>query len=56
MQFDHKRGIKDRNISVMLHCGLATIQKEMKKCDLVCANCHMYRSWKRIIRNKELLF
>lgn len=49
MQFDHVRGVKKFNLS---RAGtdttsMETIQEEMNKCEIVCANCHARRTWKR---------
>lgn len=48
LEFDHVRGKKDFNISQVLHRGvsLSTIQAEIKKCDVRCANCHRKRTAK----------
>ena len=42
LEFDHVRGEKKYNVSDMCRGGysLATIQKEIDKCDVRCANCH----------------
>lgn len=42
LEFDHVRGEKRRAISEMILRGysMATIQKEIDKCDVRCANCH----------------
>lgn len=52
MDFDHVRGIKKLSISVMRHqhIGKNVLLNEIAKCDLVCANCHRDRTYKRIIR------
>lgn len=54
MQFDHVpgRGEKKFNISADSENGfygksLEEIKEEIKKCDLVCANCHHLRTFKR---------
>lgn len=49
MQFDHVRGIKKMDINRMVHNRYAidSIKKEVAKCELVCANCHAYRTWLR---------
>ena len=49
MQFDHLRD-KRWQISLMLAHSREKIEAEISKCDLVCANCHAVRSWRR--RNK----
>jgi len=51
MQFDHvpERGDKRSNISSLWRGHKEeTILKEISKCELVCANCHAARSYKRI--------
>lgn len=48
MDFDHVRGVKKFNISAAGHnYGIRTILKEVKKCDIVCANCHRLRTYRR---------
>ena len=47
MDFDHKRGDKIANISVMVNrrgTSLSKLKEELLKCDLVCANCHRERT------------
>ena len=43
LEFHHKsRKNKDRAISIMVNdgCSIKRILEEMKKCELLCANCH----------------
>lgn len=49
LEFDHVRGKKRQHVSVMVGCGWAwkQIEEEIKKCDIVCANCHRIRTFKR---------
>jgi Holliday junction resolvase RusA-like endonuclease len=49
MHFDHLEGSdKVDGVSSMLrNSGLKNAIDEIKKCDLVCANCHAVRTWKR---------
>jgi hypothetical protein len=51
MEFDHilERGPKLFCICAcqVFFCGAKTTQKEVEKCDLVCANCHRKRTWER---------
>jgi hypothetical protein len=49
MEFDHVRGKKLFSIStaVMTSRPMKKILAEIKKCDLVCANCHRLRTMKR---------
>ena len=43
LQFDHVRGDKSNYAPRMISCGHAweTIAKEISKCDVRCANCHV---------------
>jgi hypothetical protein len=48
MDFDHVRGAKVAGVSSMLRrCAYDAIVAEIAKCDLVCANCHRLRTFKR---------
>ena len=49
MDFDHVRGTKTANLAQMLTSGygIETIKAEIAKCELVCANCHRIRTYKR---------
>ena len=49
MHFDHmKSSEKIDKVSAIIHTSsLDTILKEIEKCELVCANCHSVRTWKR---------
>lgn len=44
MDFDHVRGQKRIKISSMGNHSVEAILDEIKKCDLVCANCHRIRT------------
>lgn len=48
LECDHVRG-KTRNVSEMVRNGylVATMLKELEKCDIVCSNCHKIRTAKR---------
>ena len=49
MQFDHARGHKVRDVSAMAgRNSLEAIRVEIAKCDLVCANCHADRTYRRL--------
>lgn len=50
MDFDHVRGRKVSNISMMVRSGgsLEKLKAEIAKCDLVCAVCHRVRTWTRL--------
>lgn len=65
MQYDHlpERGAKVADISHMARnpggfkkggAGLAAIIAEIAKCEVVCANCHAMRSWRRLSDPQEL--
>ncbi|WP_027479003.1 hypothetical protein [Gryllotalpicola ginsengisoli] len=49
LQFDHVRGTKVMAISTMIRRGasLRTIESEIAKCEVRCANCHMIETVKR---------
>lgn len=49
MDFDHIDG-KEENISRMMNqsYSLEKIKKEIRKCELVCSNCHRLRTWSRL--------
>jgi hypothetical protein len=49
LDFDHVGNDKADNIARMVVRGLAwsTIQKEIEKCEVVCANCHRIRTARR---------
>lgn len=57
MEFDHQkhRGAKREAISVLVNnmASLKTLMAEIEKCDLVCANCHRVRTWKRLQAAKK---
>lgn len=48
MDFDHRPGEKKlRAVSKMFTLSLERILEEVAKCDLVCANCHRIRTYRR---------
>lgn len=50
MQFDHRNPkAKFRAVATMMRHTVSwkRIEAEIAKCDLVCANCHAARTWKR---------
>lgn len=49
LEFDHVRGVKEYNIGDMASSNYAieTIQNEIDKCEVVCANCHRLRTYSR---------
>jgi hypothetical protein len=53
MDFDHvaERGQKWKNVSQIL--SPKSVKKEVAKCDLVCANCHRFRTHNRIVAKKQ---
>ena len=46
LEFDHL-GDKSYNVSSMVDHSMKMIQKEIAKCEVVCANCHRRRTAKR---------
>lgn len=49
MDFDHVRGEKKFNLSIVgsMICSVEKMDKEMAKCEIVCANCHRCRTFTR---------
>ena len=48
MQFDHVRGKKLFTIGQELYCyGIKKLLAEIEKCEVVCANCHLNRTYLR---------
>lgn len=47
MQFDHVRGTKSRDVSRLLASGLTAVLREIELCEVVCANCHAERTYRR---------
>jgi hypothetical protein len=50
MDFDHIRNDKTVNIARISNSSISLkrIKAEISKCELVCANCHRLRTWKRL--------
>jgi hypothetical protein len=50
LQFDHVRGKKITEVSKMVHEGysLDMIKKEIEKCEIRCANCHIKKDTPRM--------
>jgi hypothetical protein len=51
MDFDHREGeTKIENVAQLAHKGYALdkLIAEIEKCDLVCANCHRLRTFRRL--------
>ena len=56
LQFDHRdREEKSFNISDSLSYSIETIQSEIDKCDIVCANCHTLRTIEQLGYYKFLI-
>ena len=53
LQFDHVRG--EKRFALALACGhrysLETIQEEIEKCEIRCANCHLKRHYPRLAQS-----
>ena len=49
MDLDHTSGTKISNVSTMARqgAGLERLQREINKCEVVCANCHRERTHQR---------
>jgi hypothetical protein len=48
MDFDHVRGKKLYNIANMKSSAWELIEAEIKKCDVICSNCHRIRTHNRL--------
>jgi hypothetical protein len=56
MDFDHIDGDKVMNIaSIVRRCTPAALVSELKKCELVCANCHRIRTISRLEKDEPTL-
>lgn len=53
MQFDHIGTDKTAGLAQLRNRGRKRILAEIAKCELVCANCHCIRTWRRL-REDEL--
>ena len=49
LEFDHVRGIKRTEVTKLASCGAAwsTVEAEIAKCEVRCANCHRRRTRKQ---------
>lgn len=52
LHFDHL-GDKEYNISRMINRSLDEIKKEIAKCDVVCGNCHAFRTHARLVSSNS---
>lgn len=49
LQFDHIRTDKEYTIADLVSCGnYSKVENEIKKCEVVCANCHAIRTHSRL--------
>jgi len=50
MDFDHVQGKKRHTLSRYANSAVSikTIKDELNKCELVCSNCHRFRTWSRL--------
>jgi hypothetical protein len=57
LEFDHVRGIKTNCISIMLVNTVReeVLKKEIKKCEIRCANCHKIRHYKKQMFHKNIV-
>lgn len=47
LEFDHCRGDKKFSLGAYGRVSWANLKTEVEKCDVVCANCHKEREWRR---------
>tara|TARA_R110001592_G_scaffold328242_2_gene609693 strand:+ start:259 stop:678 length:420 start_codon:yes stop_codon:yes gene_type:complete len=57
LEFDHVRGKKKMCVSDMRNqsYSIKTIQKEIDKCDIRCANCHRIVTYKRRLEKRDIV-
>ena len=49
MDFDHVSGDKEMIVSKLVNFGATgRLMEEIAKCEVVCANCHRVRTWRRL--------
>ena len=48
MDFDHRTGTRKRfnGRDALTRCSIEALQQEIEKCDVVCANCHLNRTYR----------
>jgi glutamate-1-semialdehyde aminotransferase len=57
MDFDHISGEKLHNISTLTNTGQTKrLREELLKCEIVCANCHRERTYRRGLMDKATDF
>ncbi len=53
MDFDHLED-KDFGVSYLMSTGrIKALKNEIKKCEIVCSNCHRQRTYKRMMLNSN---
>lgn len=52
LEFDHRPGVRkiDNVYRVLKKYGMDKAWEEVKKCDVVCANCHKHRTYHRELK------
>lgn len=54
MDFDHREDeIKKYQLHQVARLKMETIESEIAKCDVVCANCHRERTFQRLLKNSR---
>ncbi len=54
LDFDHVRGTKKKSVSTLARncASIRTLQEEISKCDIRCANCHRRKNYnERLLKN-----
>jgi len=50
MDFDHVRGVKAIDVSLLRYQNPEYVKAEAAKCEVVCSNCHRARTYARRVK------
>ena len=52
LDFHHVRGVKKFTIGWNIFRGYAALKREIKKCEVLCSNCHRIETFQRIMADR----